>query len=77
MARRKHCSFCERLSDGFIDKYEENGLHQLSLAIYSNGHVMIESFIPAKGKRSSEELLIEADIKYCPLCGKKISERNT
>lgn len=77
MGRRKSCPFCEQLAVGFIDHTEDYGLHQLSAQVYSNGHVLIESYVPAKGKRQSEELVIEADINFCPICGKKISERNT
>lgn len=73
--RRKQCALCDALAVGCYEKAEDKGLHQLSLEIFDNGHVLIESYIPAKGYRTSENLIIEADISFCPICGRPLIKR--
>lgn len=72
MARRKTCELCDALAVGCYEKVEDKGLHQLSLEIFDNGHVLIESYVPGKGKRASENIIIEADMNFCPICGRPL-----
>jgi rRNA maturation endonuclease Nob1 len=75
MVRRKRCPLCEALAVGFYENEVDADLHQLSLEIFDNGHVLIESYIPGKGKRACENLIIEADINFCPICGKPLTHK--
>ncbi len=72
MARRKRCPLCDALAVGCYEDAIEADRHQLSLEIFDNGHVLIESYIPAKDKRESENLIIEADMNFCPICGRPL-----
>lgn len=76
MARRKKCWLCDTLDVGCYENETDAKLHQLSLQIYDNGHVLIESYYPGKGKQPSENLTIEADMNFCPICGRPLKRKD-
>lgn len=69
MARKKSCEFCED-----EQWWQEDGVngHQLNVEVYPyNARIGITSFAYNEVGESTE-LMMELEMNYCPVCGRKL-----
>ena len=71
MARaRKPCEFCEAES---FNSEDGSGKHQLYLEIYpENNFIGITSFATNENTEETEEICMNIEMNYCPVCGRKL-----
>lgn len=67
--RQDHCSFHKRIMSLSVATGELSALHPESLELYMNFNMLCAQY------SGEHDLFASFDVRYCPVCGKRLEKR--